>query len=151
MACHLEHVMPDDILQRVVAFSDYINDCPRGRVRWDEDGVREDARFSGEDCRRCSDADGEASCPALHGLKVAMPASGLADLSAAGVGQHCSILAFRDAGALHVRCGESGFTPGVSLRVLNQQEGITTLLNDAGQALALQAEELRQILITDLQ
>jgi DtxR family Mn-dependent transcriptional regulator len=147
MACHLEHVMPDDILERVITFADYVGNCPRGRVRWTDGEVSEDEAAAEDSCRRCGDDGGH--CPALFGLQApAGPGDQpIGDLVRLAPGAQACLLAFRDQGDLHQRCSAAGFPPGAQLRVLGVQEGIITLLNEAGQALALTTEEAALVLV----
>ncbi len=55
-ACRMEHAVNPEIMERLVKFLEYFENCPMNDVRWD-DGVgffcgREDREKSGHDCRR---------------------------------------------------------------------------------------------------
>ncbi|MFW5829136.1 MAG: metal-dependent transcriptional regulator [Planctomycetota bacterium] len=147
MACHLEHVMPDDILQRVITFADYIAHCPRGQVRWHRGQVSEATGQDAAACTYCRHGSGNAECPALGGdggPDVQPEVRRLAELHA---GDRACLFAFQDQGDLHRRCVEAGFAVGTPVEVLFAQEGVLTLRNDAGQVLALQGEESAQLLV----
>jgi DtxR family transcriptional regulator, Mn-dependent transcriptional regulator len=144
IACHLEHIMPEDILVRMIAFTDYIGSCPRGRVRWTERGVEEDA----DDCHRCGHTadDEQYSCPALRLPRVTPPSPAVSRLHEVAPGTTTHLSAFRDRGEVHTRFAQAGFSPGDALRILAVTEGIITLVGNDGQPLALSAEEAEMVL-----
>ena len=59
-ACKMEHSVPKDIVERLIKYAEYIEDCPKGGITWKsgfgyycKEGCTED------NCRSCCPTDGD--------------------------------------------------------------------------------------------
>jgi DtxR family Mn-dependent transcriptional regulator len=115
-ACRMEHSIPRVILERLIAFAEFVQVCPRGGAKWVAGfGYSCDHENELENCERCIAAiQEELQNRKLEGGSKRMAVSTLKDLKP---GQKGKVVKVRSKGQTNKRIVEMGVTAGSLVEV----------------------------------
>jgi DtxR family Mn-dependent transcriptional regulator len=115
-ACRMEHSIPRVILERLIAFAEFVQVCPRGGAKWIAGfGYHCDRENNLENCEMCvATIQDELHSLRRKGGEKAMAVSTLRDLKP---GQKGKVLKVRTKGETNKRIVEMGVTTGSLVEV----------------------------------
>lgn len=115
-ACRMEHSIPRVILERLIAFAEFVQICPRGGAKWIAGfGYHCDRENNLENCERCVETiKDELHNQILKGGRKAMAVCTLKDLKP---GQKGKVLKVKTKGETNKRIVEMGVTTGSLVEV----------------------------------
>jgi DtxR family Mn-dependent transcriptional regulator len=115
-ACRMEHSIPKVILERLIAFAEFVQVCPRGGAKWVAGfGYACDRENALDNCEKCITAvQEELQNQKLTGGRKNMAVSTLKDLKP---GQKGKVLKVKTKGETNKRIVEMGVTTGTLVEV----------------------------------
>lgn len=143
-ACHMEHSMPKEVLERFIQFVNYVETCPRGGTKWIQGfGYFCTEACSLDDCERCVE-----NC--LGEIRERKRQKETPDMTVAlgslSPGKRAKITSIKTRGPAAKRIRSMGITPGTVVEIERVAPfGDPVELKVRGYHLALRREELEGI------
>ena len=111
-ACSLEHAIPQEVLERLIAYIKFTETCPQGGANWINDvGFHCEHKSKNSECANCLSDD------VNFDSKLILKEKSTLTLSEVKPGQKCEISGFRKDRNLSRRLMEMGLTRGAAIKV----------------------------------
>ena len=149
-ACRMEHVIPEDVLERIIHFVQFVHSCPEVGPRWIEEiGYMCEQGPHQSTCDTCNVAEtvGHDAAATKGGAQKNM-GIGLPDLE---LGKRGKVLKVSGKGETKKRIVEMGMTPGAIVEIIRIAPlGDPIEVKVRGYSLSVRKEEARGITVEPL-
>ena len=160
-ACRMEHAAPRDVIERLVAFADFVETCPRAGADWTEAFVSGCVpQGDGDQCAQCLDrclAKGRQDRDDRQSVETRpkeardeedrAPADETLMLTAAEPGREMRVSAIHSGSKLKARLAAMGLLPGVKIEIIGRPTKGPLIVSVMGGRLMLGREMAEKIAV----